>query len=228
MNASEFVTSIIENIPSLMEYFVPGFVAIFIYRKISDISTADYSTEAIHLGASVVLSYTFRSIIVCLGKIPGIPTVSDSFLLCFVSTLLGIFLVLIIIKVKKHPKVRSVYSKINNTTLSDNVFECCNLSKAPDVIVYGDDKFIKGRLWVFGTGTDTWLAIDQFEVYSNEKGLIDHWTHHSNYTQYIIPYNEIKAIEVKHKKGSALDPDWYDAHRTQKQEAHNRKIDSTH
>lgn len=226
MNASEFVISIIENIPSLMEYFVPGFVAIFIYRKISDIST-DHFNEAIHLGASVVLSYTFRFIIVYLGKIPGIPTISDSFLLCLCSTLLGAFLVLMIIKAKKLPKVRSFYSRINNTTLSDNVFECCNLSKQPDVIVYGDEKFIKGRLWVFGTGTDTWLVIDQFEVYNKEKGLIDQWTHHSNYTQYIIPYNEIKAIEVKHKKGSALYPKWYDTYRVQEQEAHNRKIDST-
>ena len=53
------VDDLLINMPRILEYFVPGYMAIFTYRRLKN-SDNDSIPEAIHIGACVVISYLLK------------------------------------------------------------------------------------------------------------------------------------------------------------------------
>ena len=214
MTDTNTIELIINNIPLLLEYFIPGYCTILFYRRLKSSKKEKELSDSVQLGTSILISYFLITILDFVGKLPLIPTITTPYARCIAEIFVGAFLSVVVLRLLRCSFIRKYYSKINNTTLSRTVFECCNLDEGPYITVYKEDKKVYGRLVVYNDEEgDEWFAIDSYEIYDANHSLQDHWSKHDKYSRYLIPLCEIKSFEIHYDKSSSIYPKWYDEKR---------------
>lgn len=214
MAETYFVNAIqetISNLPLILEYFLPGYCSIFLYKKLRSITTEKKETESIQIGSSIVISYFISFLLSVLSKLRILPNIANNELRCIVEILVGALGTICILRLLRSPWIRKKYSHINNTALSRTVLECCDLSRMPKVTIYSENTTsVYGRLVNYNDEErDEWLALDFYEVYERPHKLVDHWAYHEHYSRYIIPLQKVVCIEVHYNDDSSMSPKWY-------------------
>lgn len=209
------IHQIISDLPLILEYFLPGYCSIFLYRKLRSVTATGKENDSIQIGSSIVISYFISLILNTLSKIRIIPNIQSSEVRCFIEVLVGTLGTICVLRLLRNPRIRRKFSSINNTSLSRTVLECCDLSTMPRVTLYGENMSVYGRLVNYNDEEhDEWLALDFYEVYKDSKKLVDHWAFHEHYSRYIIPLHKVACIEVHYGSDSPLSPEWYQSLRS--------------
>lgn len=205
------VKDLIAEIPTLLEYFIPGYCAVFFYRKINNATKKDGMSEQIHIGTCIIISYFIKLIFDGISSLPCLPDITvDAHISCILKVLFACLGAAILTKAMRSRWTRKWYGEINSTTLSPTVFECCDLDKGnPMVSVFTDDGGrIDARLLTYDDdpSEDRWLAVDRYAVYDKKDRLIDHWTRYDHYTRRLISYAKIISIEAHYEKNAGITP----------------------
>lgn len=197
------IGKIIENIPLLFEYFVPGFCAIYFYEWQKG-GTRNSTSETIHIANCVIISYVLLIVPNMIrGCMPGlIPSLNNTYLRCAIATVLGLILAWVCYKVRQNNRFRQFIGRVFKVSLAESVMQSCDFDKGPYVSVYGDGVKVSGRVVVYDTNPeDGWIALDYYKVYSCENNkVIDVWHAHRACKRYLIPLNTIKCIVVHYSK----------------------------
>lgn len=196
----ENIAEWLKSIPLLLEFFVPGYVTIFVFRIIRNGSEQLEGSESIRITACVCVSFLLN---VCCGFI------LVTWLRLLVEIIIGCCLALLCILLLKNDWVRRNYSKINHTTIANSVFESMGLNKSDQwVTVYmKDGSMVYGRSVTFGMQEkDSWISIDCYRTsgptFDINGKKVDEWNSDEDMTiNHIIgiSYSEIIAI-TNHKQ----------------------------
>lgn len=245
----------IQSINIILEYYVPGFCLVFVYRHFRNKNASSIS-ENIQLGISIVLSYLLHvlwmtrqlSIIMAefgvlyfvINKIKSARKYAkkrDLFFSCIFfiifsigtpflflasqnngysrvvyESVIAIILALDLVLLHKNKHVKAIYSWVNNTTLSETVFECSQMTPPCDVIVYGEGRRIEGRLLNYDLADDdAWLLLDIYKIFDDNGKLLGSWKYETEYHQLLVPLSEVKCIKVDASQGEK--PSDYDDER---------------
>ena len=188
----------IRAIPQILEFFVPGYITVVVFKKLQGNDDENKSHESIQIAACVCISYILSILFVWIGSL-------YVRLLC--ESITGCLLSFILIKLLGTNRIRHYYSLINHTLIEKTVFESVGLHKNPWVTVFlNDSSMVYGRVVTYGENNDTWIAIDNYHTYGivfdkedgskrDERAVepqIKDETH-----VIIVKYDEIRAI-VKH------------------------------
>ena len=192
------IKEIVNNIPYLLTYYVPGFCTVFAYRRFRAANLSAMS-ETVHLGTCVVISYLINSLLEMICPITENAALEGDVFRCFWATIIGVLFAFALVKLRGCRKVRQLYADKLNNSLADTVFEASELAGDVYVTVYGEKKKVSGRVVLFGDEKDPWIALDYYQAFEEGKGRIDVWHNYKTYTRYIIPFSEIKAIVVQYK-----------------------------
>lgn len=196
----ENIAEWLKSIPLLLEFFVPGYLTIFVFRVVRNGSEQLESSESIHMTACVCVSFLLNA---CCGFI------SVDWLRVLVEIFIGCGLALLCILLLKNGWIRRNYSKINHTTIADSVFESMGL-QLPDqwITVYmKDGSMVYGRSVTFGKyEQDPWISIDCYRtsgpLFENNGKKVDEWNLDEDMSIHHIigiSYSEIIAI-TNHKQ----------------------------
>ncbi|MCH5259870.1 MAG: hypothetical protein J1F18_08960 [Lachnospiraceae bacterium] len=209
------IVEVIDKIPQLLEYFIPGYVAVWLYKRWKSAFNENDLSD-IHVGAIVFVSYIIRlslktvyhGLLLCIPSLSRFNTVDVR---CLVEILVACIIAFVLIKARRITWIRTLYSKVNRTTLSSNVFECCNLDLKPQVTVYLDKKRIEGRLLLYDLTPDAqWITIDKHFVYDEDNALIDAWYNH-DYERYLIRLEDVHTLVVHYDGSDKIVPPKYKA-----------------
>ncbi len=204
------VDDLLINMPRILEYFVPGYMAIFTYRRLKN-SDNDSIPEAIHIGACVVISYLLKGFLKIIWNCDFISALfsfaqSDLYLRCISLSIFGIVFAIFILKLRRIPVIRKLFNSIYNTSLSESIFELCNMEDTPDITVYGERQAISGRLLSYDLKSeDAWMVLDYCKIFEEGKEK-DNWKKHNKYERYLIPLSEVKCIVVHYKEKDSIYP----------------------
>ena len=206
------IREIIDQIPTILEYFIPGYISIYVYNVFRNKKTT--MSETIHFGACVIISFIIRTFISLAGKIGSIRSVfswvsGNAYIRCFIASIIGIVVSIVLVHLREKKGVRKHFEKIANVTLSDSVFETCDLDK-PDlkgdrrrVTIYGDNYVIYGRLLNYDLeDKDAWICMDLYEI--KDEGTERKWFLQEKYERCLISVNSIRYI-IAHYKGPDYD-----------------------
>lgn len=239
------IAALIRDIKILLEYYVPGFCLIYVYRRFRSSNSSSFS-ETIQLGACIVFSYLldilwmsgYKSLIAALAgtaffainKIMSARqyakkkyiAYSIAFLILFsiVTTKLfwasynneycrvlykivsAIIVALDLVLLHDNKHVKAVFSWVNNTALSETIFECSEMELPCDAIIYGEGKRIEGRLLNYDLAADdAWILVDKYKVFDDHGKLLGSWKYEVKYHQLLVPLSEIKCIKVDANQG---------------------------
>ena len=249
--SAKAIAELINNINLILEYYVPGFCLVFVYRRFRSMNSSA-SSEAIQFGTCIVLSYLLHMLWIA-GKLSLIIaevgilffvinksrskrksdkkrnlTYSILFFVIFsVGALLlfqashkneyirviyeiisAIILALDLVLLHENRYAKDAFSWVNNTTLSDTVFECSQMILPCDVIVHGEGKRIKGRMLNYDLAADdAWLLLDKCEILDDHGKLLKTWRCEPKYHQMLVPLSEVKCIEVEADHGKPVNYD---------------------
>lgn len=196
----ENIAEWLKSIPLLLEFFVPGYLTIFVFRVVRNSSEQLESSESIRITTSICVSFLLNA---CCGFI------SVAWLRVLVEIFIGSGLALLCILLLNSGWIRRNYSKINHTTIADSVFESMGLH-LPDqwITVYmKDGSMVYGRSVTFGKHEqDPWISIDCYRTtgptFDVNSKKIDEWNPDEDMTIHHIigiSYSEIIAI-TNHKQ----------------------------
>ena len=242
------IAALVRDIKILLEYYVPGFCLIYVYRRFRSSNSSSFS-ETIQLGACIVFSYLldilwmsgYKSLIVALAgtvffaiyKIMSARQYAKKkkkkniaysivFLILFsiVTTKLfwashnneyyrvlykivsAIIVALDLVLLHDNKQVKAVFSWVNNTALSETIFECSEMELPCDAIIYGEGKRIEGRLLNYDLAADdAWILVDKYKVFDDHGKLLGSWKYEVKYHQLLVPLSEIKCIKVGTNQG---------------------------
>ena len=196
------VAEMLKEIPKILEYFVPGYITIAIYKALMGIDAKNKPYEKIQIAACICVSYVLAIIFSSLE--PLFARVSCEIL---GGVLLSVFFVLLL----RVETVRHYYSLINHTLIEKTVFESIKLDEHPWVTVFmKDSSMVFGRIITYGDQDDPWIAVDNyyssgpvFDDKDKKNGKRDDWSEELKTRDelhvIIIKRDEIKAI-VRHKE----------------------------
>ena len=245
------LATLINNIVLILEYYVPGFCLVFVYRRFRSNNSPSFS-EAIQLGICIVLSYLLH-VLWLAGYISLIVTgigityfvykkiryrrkyskrkdliysilFAVTFSLAVASSFLtslhdehyrivykivsAIVLALDLVLLHDEKYAKSVFNWVNNTTLSETIFECSEMKLPCNAIVYGEEKRIEGRLLNYDLASDdAWLLMDICNIYDDHGKMLGSWKTEPIYHQLLVPLSEVKCIKVDADEGKPIDYD---------------------
>ena len=186
------IRAIIENMPLILEYFVPGYFTIFAYRRFKG-TGKNAMSDAIHLGMSVCISYFLHIIF---ANIP------NNIWRCFIETLFGICFAIILLKLIQTSYVREMFSKVNNTFLSETTFDSCDLYNLHNVTIHQEHQKVIGRLLSYNLDSDdAWLVLDYYRIESNDGNEeLENWEKSDKYKRCLIPASSVQYITVAYRE----------------------------
>lgn len=227
------IKELLDNMPLVLEFFLPGYLGAFFYRRFKS-NNSSMLTEKIHIGTAVCISYLLRStlrglyyqIINCFG-FAFLARLNTSSWRIFITSAICISGAAVLAKIRRIHEVRQCFSKIAKSSLSENVFEGCDLEDNQEITVYLNERIIKGRLILYGQEqNDQWLAIDKCIIKDRDGRVVDHWMYHG-YERYLIPIKEVKGIVVHYPQTTKFLPPHFIERRVEEQKKA-RKFDTEH
>lgn len=206
------IIELIENMPLVLEYFLPGYLCVFFYRRFKN-NNSSMMSEKIHIGTAVCISYLVRlalkslyHILISCSCFTFLAIFNTSVWRTIIATTLCILSAILLARARRRHDIRQEFSKIAQSSLSENVFEDCDLDSNQNVTVYLNGKLVKGRLILYGQDqNDQWLVIDKCTVKDMEGKVVSDWIYHG-YERYLIPIKEIKGLVVHYSESSELVP----------------------
>lgn len=164
------ILSIINNIPNLLQYFVPGFLSLMLFLKL----TSKKISKLYFIIFSCVYSYIFISIIgfvnACIGTKEFL---SDPLVVSALSILGGILCSLIFALAFTSPKFKKLLLKYFHRTPNDDIWlDIFDLEKGSNLKVYlkNEDYFIIGQYRLHEEkGEESWFALSGFSTYKKES-----------------------------------------------------------
>ena len=209
------INEIVDNIPKILEFFLPGYLSIFAYRRLKS-NNAIAMSENIQIGLAVCIIYIVR----CLLRLmyykliskpeysfmiglntPSLRVLLESLICLIIAVCMAIF--------RRFHWVRRVFSFVSGSLLEENVFEGCDLDRTVMASVYVSDKVVKGRVIAYGQEElDQWLVIDKYIIKDLNGNKLDCWYYHE-YERYLIPIKDIKAVVIHYDSKSKMVPKNY-------------------
>jgi len=182
----------IDSIPDILEYFVPGFFTMLIFRRIRD-SKAHNPFENIHLMSCICISFVLRTLFIW---------VHNMYIRIIIECIVGLIAAIVFLRVLKNKKIRHLYSKIYNTMLSETVLESIGLDRTSDdpyiSVFLKDGSMVYGRcISIPSDYSDDWIAIDNYkttgESFDSGEGKKDRWYRKENE---LASINHVIAIHI--------------------------------
>ena len=131
------IKEIVNNLPYLLIYYVPGFCTIFAYRRFRSARSFAMS-ETVHLGACVVISYIINLFLEVVWPTSESAGLEVTGLKCILAIIVGVGIAFALVKLRGWRKARQLYADKLKSSLSDTVFEASELADDVYVTVYGE------------------------------------------------------------------------------------------
>lgn len=192
------INKIIQNIPTILQYFVPGFIGIKIISRL--ISKKIENTYLFIL--SCVYSYVFISLIGLFNACVKWSILDNTLAISAIAIILCVIASCIISRVIKSPKIKKSILNIFHCTLNDDIWaDILNYEVGSNLKVYLKDKdyFIIGQYRLNeDKGEDSWFALSGYvkcDVKTNDPIETDN---HLNDTNIFITFRlkDVEHIEV--------------------------------
>lgn len=188
------------SICSLHGLIVTGIgIVYFVYKKIR--SRRKYSKRK-DLIYSILFAITF-------GLTVGssfLASLNDEHYRIVYKIVSAIVLAIDLVLLHEEKNAKSVFSWVNNTTLSETIFDCSEMKLPCNAIVYGEEKRIEGRLLNYDLASDdAWLLMDICNIYDDHGKMLESWKNESIYHQLLVPLSEVKFVKVDADKGKPVD-----------------------
>ena len=123
------IKEIVNNLPYLLIYYVPGFCTIFAYRRFRSARSFAMS-ETVYLGACVVISYIINLFLEVVWPTSESAGLEVTGLKCILAIIVGVGIAFALVK--------QLYADKLKSSLSDTVFEASELADDVYVTVYGE------------------------------------------------------------------------------------------
>lgn len=193
----------LKSIPFLLEWFVPGYCTIYLYKLFRKGSEQLENSDSIRIVRCICVSFVLNAVS---------RSIDDFVVRICIEIVIGCVAALGLILLRKNRWVRRIYSKINHTTIADSVLETMELHLQDQwvTVFLKDGSMVYGRSCSFGDDEkDLWLSIDCYRtsgpLFDNNNGKVDEWneTEDKSINHIMgIRYSEIAAI-VNHKTGKS-------------------------
>ena len=131
------IKEIVNNLPYLLIYYVPGFCTIFAYRRFRSARSFAMS-ETVYLGACVVISYIINLFLEVVWPTSESAGLEVTGLKCILAIIVGVGIAFALVKLRGWRKARQLYADKLKSSLSDTVFEASELADDVYVTVYGE------------------------------------------------------------------------------------------
>ena len=131
------IKKIVNNLPYLLIYYVPGFCTIFAYRRFRSARSFAMS-ETVHLGACVVIRYIINLFLEVVWPTSESAGLEVTGLKCILAIIVGVGIAFALVKLRGWRKARQLYADKLKSSLSDTVFEASELADDVYVTVYGE------------------------------------------------------------------------------------------
>ncbi len=131
------IKEIVNNLPYLLIYYVPGFCTIFAYRRFRSARSFAMS-ETVHLWACVVISYIINLFLEVVWPTSESAGLEVTGLKCILAIIVGVGIAFALVKLRGWRKARQLYADKLKSSLSDTVFEASELADDVYVTVYGE------------------------------------------------------------------------------------------
>lgn len=116
------IKEIVNNLPYLLIYYVPGFCTIFAYRRFRPARSFAMS-ETVRLGACVVISYIINLFLEVVWPTSESAGLEVTGLKCILAIIVGVGIAFALVKLRGWRKARQLYADKLKSSLSDTVFE---------------------------------------------------------------------------------------------------------
>ena len=117
------------------------------------------------------------------------------------KTIYAIILALDLVLHHENEHAKSVFCWVNNTALSETIFECSNMELPCEVITYGEDKRVECRLFNYDlSADDAWILVDRYKMFDDHGKLIGTLKYEAKYHLLVI-LSDIKCIKVDTNQG---------------------------
>ena len=197
-----FVDNIIKNIPEILQYFVSGFIFLWIFNFLRTKRNSDVSLLLI---GSVVISYVIKNVVDSFGKLE----LRDEVLVCLsISTVFAFVAYGLYCKV--FPWILRLFT---NKSINDDLWrDVLDYSKGTTLKVFlkNESAFYTGDLMQHEeNGLDSWILLTNYSrSYINEKREeveeFDSDSCLSNFPKVMIPLIEVERIELFYKEDTEM------------------------
>ena len=218
----EELAQYIQKIPLILEYYVPGFLTIYLYRFFKD-NDKDRLSDSNHFGACICISSILRIPVVFV--FPPINSYVQSILISVV----GCILAYLAYRSKDWTWIARLFSRYTESSSQDSVLNGCNFYKQARIVKVITERYIvEGRVQLYNQSKyDNWIVLDEIictDIISNKK---ETWLERGKkYERYIIPFDDIKLIIAVYdkEKDPEMVSDHYDRQASVQRSIHsNRK-----
>lgn len=190
---------LLQLIPAFLEFFVPGYITIFVFRTIRDSSEQFEDSENIRTVTCICVSFMLNVIY---------SFINIMWLRVIAEIVTGCVLAIGFVRVLRVGWIRRHYSLINHTMIADSVFESIGLHLTDQWIsaFLKDGSMIYGRIIAFGSQEhDPWLAIDCYKtkgpMFDKEDKKIDDWNQNEDKSiNHVITISYGEIIAITHHK----------------------------
>lgn len=191
------ISQIINNIFAFVNFWLPGYVFLRVFSKISSLKLKD-SVDT-HIFA-VVFSLIIRWMLSVIPPLRDGVMIAQSYYYCALCCVVGMVIACILSRVYRCETVNKVFSDLFSKSLYDSIWE--------DVIDLknGSSMYIKMRNGdsVFGTtntieenGNDSWVALDYYEMKDKDGNRLCSCEDHDNKSLLMIRMSDIAHCQVK-------------------------------
>jgi len=126
------IKEIVNNLPYLLIYYVPGFCTIFAYRRFRSARSFAMSETC------VVISYIINLFLEVVWPTSESAGLEVTGLKCILAIIVGVGIAFALVKLRGWRKARQLYADKLKSSLSDTVFEASELADDVYVTVYGE------------------------------------------------------------------------------------------
>lgn len=196
----------IQYIPLILEYYVPGFLTIYLYRFLVD-NDENRLSDNNHFGACICISFILRIPVVLIH--PSLNAYIQSVLI----SILGCAIAFLAYRSKGWTWVARLFSRFTASSSQNSVLNGCKLYTPGRIVkVITENYVVEGRVQLYNQSKyDNWIALDEVICIDVKNNKEDTWLEAGKkYERYIIPFDDIKLIIAKYEKES--DPEMVSDH----------------
>ena len=213
------IKTIIDNIGSVLLYFIPGYITIKTYNLISGRESKDLSSN-LNLVYYIVLSYFLTETITLI--IPR--NISPTAIYCIIVSAIGATISCLFALTLKRKIIKKVFNWLTLRTIEKTVWKAnidFSSDHCPNVVVCTENRQYSGRLIQFGDFPDDgWIVMDLCSISVTQNPTVPIIKEGTEYERVLIPVSEIKNVRVQYAKGDEHYPDWWEDYR--KEQEHNQ------
>lgn len=156
------IDKIVQSIPAILQYFIPGFIGL---KIISKLTAKKFENDYVFI-LSCVYSYVFISLIGLLNAWIKSPILENALVVSAIAITLCIIVSCVFSLIIKSPKAKRSMLKIFHRTLNDDIWlDVLNYEVGANLKVYLKDKnyFIIGQYRLNEEkGEDSWFALSGY------------------------------------------------------------------